>query len=250
MRTYTVVKGDNLWDLAIKYYGDGLRYADIFSANASQIRDPNLIYIGQIFVVPPKPTTNSAPGALTLADRDRLQRPVVASWEASRSSVASDRKRPSPSRMRTFGRLCFTRVGDEVARGARIVAPIDDRPQFRTRGDRETHRPYACPRRRLAQRRRCGQRGSGSASWGSDGGLGAEALWLSEQDSNLRPIRFNGEFAWRSVLSRLKGWNRFAVWDRLSGIREAAPCPGASLDAGGLGRARRSLRQSTVLVAT
>jgi nucleoid-associated protein YgaU len=56
--TYTVVKGDNLWDLAIKYYGDGLRYADIFSANASQIRDPNLIYIGQIFVVPPKPTAN------------------------------------------------------------------------------------------------------------------------------------------------------------------------------------------------
>jgi len=56
--TYTVVKGDNLWDLAIKYYGDGLRYADIFSANASQIRNPNLIYIGQIFVVPPKPTTN------------------------------------------------------------------------------------------------------------------------------------------------------------------------------------------------
>jgi nucleoid-associated protein YgaU len=59
--TYTVVKGDNLWDLAVKYYGDGLRYADIFSANASQIRDPNLIYIGQIFVVPPKPTTNPPP---------------------------------------------------------------------------------------------------------------------------------------------------------------------------------------------
>ena len=61
MRTYTVVKGDNLWDLAIKYYGDGLRYADIFSANSSQIHDPNLIYIGQIFVVPPKPTTNPPP---------------------------------------------------------------------------------------------------------------------------------------------------------------------------------------------
>jgi len=58
---YTVVKGDNLWDLAVKYYGDGLRYADIFSANASQIRDPNLIYVGQIFVVPPKPTTNPPP---------------------------------------------------------------------------------------------------------------------------------------------------------------------------------------------
>jgi nucleoid-associated protein YgaU len=59
--TYSVVKGDNLWDLAVKYYGDGLRYADIFSANASQIHDPNLIYIGQIFVVPAKPTTTPSP---------------------------------------------------------------------------------------------------------------------------------------------------------------------------------------------
>jgi nucleoid-associated protein YgaU len=59
--TYSVVKGDNLWDLAVKYYGDGLRYADIFSANASLIHDPNLIYIGQIFVVPAKPTTNPSP---------------------------------------------------------------------------------------------------------------------------------------------------------------------------------------------
>jgi len=59
--TYSVVKGDNLWDLAVKYYGDGLRYADIFSANASQIHDPNLIYIGQIFVVPARPTTTPSP---------------------------------------------------------------------------------------------------------------------------------------------------------------------------------------------
>ena len=58
---YTVVKGDNLWDLAVKYYGDGLRYADIFSANASQIHDPNLIFVGQIFVVPGKPTANPPP---------------------------------------------------------------------------------------------------------------------------------------------------------------------------------------------
>jgi len=61
VQTVTVVHGDNLWDLAIKYYGDGLRYAAIFSANASQIRNPNLIYVGQIFVVPPKPTPNPSP---------------------------------------------------------------------------------------------------------------------------------------------------------------------------------------------
>jgi nucleoid-associated protein YgaU len=58
IRTATVVKGDNLWDLARRFYGDGLRYADIFHANATQIHNPNLIYIGQVFVVPQaRPTT-------------------------------------------------------------------------------------------------------------------------------------------------------------------------------------------------
>jgi len=52
IRATTVVKGDNLWDLARHFYGDGLRYADIYHANASQIRNPNLIFIGQVFVVP------------------------------------------------------------------------------------------------------------------------------------------------------------------------------------------------------
>ncbi len=52
LRTTTVVRGDNLWDLARRFYGDGTRFRQIYAANASQIRDPNLIYVGQIFVVP------------------------------------------------------------------------------------------------------------------------------------------------------------------------------------------------------
>ncbi len=58
VRTTTVVRGDNLWDLARRYYGDGLRYADIYSANTAQIRNPNLIYIGQIFVLPQNTPTH------------------------------------------------------------------------------------------------------------------------------------------------------------------------------------------------
>ena len=52
VRTVTVAKGDNLWDLARHFYGDGLRYADLYTANSAQIHDPNLIFVGQIFVVP------------------------------------------------------------------------------------------------------------------------------------------------------------------------------------------------------
>lgn len=56
IRTTTVVQGDNLWDLARHFYGDGLRYSDIFQANAQLIHNPNLIYIGQVFVVPQTPS--------------------------------------------------------------------------------------------------------------------------------------------------------------------------------------------------
>ena len=51
-RTIVVVRGDNLWRIAESFYGEGLRYSVIFDANASQIRDPDLIYPDQVFSVP------------------------------------------------------------------------------------------------------------------------------------------------------------------------------------------------------
>jgi nucleoid-associated protein YgaU len=47
-----VVRGDNLWNIARAHYGEGWRYTVIFEANKSQIRDPDLIYPGQIFSLP------------------------------------------------------------------------------------------------------------------------------------------------------------------------------------------------------
>ena len=44
--------GNNLWRIAQRSYGDGLRYTEIYRANQPQIHDPNLIYPGQIFAVP------------------------------------------------------------------------------------------------------------------------------------------------------------------------------------------------------
>jgi nucleoid-associated protein YgaU len=51
-RRLTVVRGNNLWNIARAHYGEGLRYTVIFEANKSQIRDPDLIYPGQIFSLP------------------------------------------------------------------------------------------------------------------------------------------------------------------------------------------------------
>ena len=47
-----VQPGNSLWRIARRLYGRGIQYTTIFGANTDQIRDPALIYPGQIFVVP------------------------------------------------------------------------------------------------------------------------------------------------------------------------------------------------------
>ncbi len=47
-----VQPGNSLWRIARRVYGRGVQYTVIYEANASQIRDPDLIYPGQIFEVP------------------------------------------------------------------------------------------------------------------------------------------------------------------------------------------------------
>lgn len=47
-----VQPGNNLWTMAEQVYGEGIRYHTIFSANSGQIRDPDLIYPGQVFELP------------------------------------------------------------------------------------------------------------------------------------------------------------------------------------------------------
>jgi nucleoid-associated protein YgaU len=47
-----VQPGNSLWRIAYHTYGHGVRYTVIYQANRDQIRDPNLIYPGQVFTVP------------------------------------------------------------------------------------------------------------------------------------------------------------------------------------------------------
>ncbi len=50
--TVEVRRGDNLWRIAERVFGKGARYTAIYRANESQIRDPDLIYPGQILTIP------------------------------------------------------------------------------------------------------------------------------------------------------------------------------------------------------
>ena len=71
--THKVVKGDNLWVIAEKYYGDGSLMYGIYNANKDKVKNPNLIYPNQVLTIPdlatakknntkPKSKTSSSKG--------------------------------------------------------------------------------------------------------------------------------------------------------------------------------------------
>ncbi|MFL4471669.1 LysM peptidoglycan-binding domain-containing protein [Tateyamaria armeniaca] len=48
----TVQTGNTLWAIARDRYGEGLLYVEVFEANRDRIRDPDLIFPGQVFALP------------------------------------------------------------------------------------------------------------------------------------------------------------------------------------------------------
>ncbi len=52
VRAVTVQTGDTLWAISREKYGDGVLYVRVFEANRDTIRDPDLIYPGQVFALP------------------------------------------------------------------------------------------------------------------------------------------------------------------------------------------------------
>lgn len=51
-KTYTVKSGDCLWNIAKRFYGNGAQYTKIYNANRGKIKNPNLIYPGQVLTIP------------------------------------------------------------------------------------------------------------------------------------------------------------------------------------------------------
>jgi len=49
---HTVVGGDTLSKISKKYYDDPMKYMDIFEANQPMLKDPDLVYVGQVLRIP------------------------------------------------------------------------------------------------------------------------------------------------------------------------------------------------------
>jgi len=50
---YEVKSGDSLSKIAKEYYGNAMKYPVIFEANKPMLKDPDLIYPGQVLRIPP-----------------------------------------------------------------------------------------------------------------------------------------------------------------------------------------------------
>ena len=51
-RTYVVVAGDNLWKIAVRHYGKGLLWNEIYTANKDTVKNADTIYVGQTLILP------------------------------------------------------------------------------------------------------------------------------------------------------------------------------------------------------
>ena len=52
VRAVTVQPGSTLWAISREAYGQGIKYVRVYEANRDRIRDPDLIYPGQVFTLP------------------------------------------------------------------------------------------------------------------------------------------------------------------------------------------------------
>ena len=57
LQTVIIKRGDNLWRIARSTWGKGIRWSTIYQANTDLIRNPHLIYPGQVFVMPKSDAT-------------------------------------------------------------------------------------------------------------------------------------------------------------------------------------------------
>lgn len=95
--SYTVVKGDSLWSIAQKVLGSGARWKEIYEANRDKIKDPSLIYVGQVLTIP---DTDPEPTQPEPTDPKPTQpEPVEPEPSVTPNPPASDTYIPSPNKV-------------------------------------------------------------------------------------------------------------------------------------------------------
>ena len=115
-QTYTVQKGDTLWDIAGRFLTKPWQWPDIWHANP-QIQNPNLIYPGDVIALE---YTNGKPG-LRVADRNITLSPSI------RETAHTDAIHPIPlGAIQPFLSRPRVVTEDEIEQSAYIIGSLDD----------------------------------------------------------------------------------------------------------------------------
>lgn len=67
MSSYEVNKGDHLWGISDKSYGNAYKWPLIYKANSDKIKDADLIYPGQVFDIESNPSDADSAAAVNHA---------------------------------------------------------------------------------------------------------------------------------------------------------------------------------------
>lgn len=123
VRTYTVQKGDSLYRIAERFYGDGTQYKRLVEANADRISDPGHITAGIELVIPGlAPAGRRAPAAPAVTERTAS--PSYVEAEIDREALAGALRRLGRGHSRraarpAAGRVYVVRRGDTLTKIAR-----------------------------------------------------------------------------------------------------------------------------------
>jgi uncharacterized YkwD family protein len=134
---YTVKPGDSLWKIAQKYH---VGWPEIWQANRSKIKDPRLIYPGQVLTIPLLAVSSYERQVVNLCNQIRVKNglpPLSLNWELARvarfkSQDMRDQhyfSHQSPTygspfnMLKSFG-IQFSYAGENIAAGQRTPQEV------------------------------------------------------------------------------------------------------------------------------
>ncbi len=108
---YRVKEGDCLWFIARAYLGRGREWRSIYEANRDQIRNPDLIYPGQVFTIPRRPKVVQSRQSRQAEHRHRIRTAEKHGDHQIKASELLGQQRRSEHKVRPDGHQAPVRAG-------------------------------------------------------------------------------------------------------------------------------------------